>query len=174
MTSDRIGEPEVRELPRWARLSLALRCLRRARALIHPSTEQALVLDGALDRIDQAVHAGRAGDELADAAAATYTLALDNLDSPPLTPSAADYDVTTCLVAHATAFAAEAATLAAAQPAAHLLAQSIDFAVHAYRLAGMAGSATALAGMRADLERLRGATGWTDETPVPAGFFGAM
>ncbi len=171
MTSERIGEAEVRSLPRWARLALALRCLRRARRLIHPPTEQALVLDGALDRLEQAVYHGRAGEEQAAAAAAAYTLALDNLDAPPLTPAAADRDVTTCMVAHATAFAAEAATLADPHHAAHLVAQALDFAVHAYRLADPAGSSATLAGMRADLERLRSAPAWSDDTPVPAEFF---
>jgi hypothetical protein len=171
MTSERIGEAEVRPLPRWARLALALRCLRRARGLIHPPTEQALVLDGALDCIEEAVHNGRAGEDQATAAAAAYTLALDNLDTPPLTPAAADRDVTTCMVAHAAAFAAEAATLSDPQHAAHLVAQSLDFAVHAYRLGGTAGGSAALAGMRDDLERLRNAPAWSDETPVPADFF---
>ncbi len=184
MSAARIGENELRPLPRWARVALALRCLRRARGLIHPGAAQAQVLDTALARLEQAVRTARAGDDLADAAAAAYTLALDNLDAPPASPTTADHDVTTCMVAHATAFAAEAAILADPRQAAHLVAQSVDFAIHAYRLAHASDTTSALAGMRADLEllltaadsradlqRLRSATDWTDETPVPPDFF---
>jgi hypothetical protein len=170
MSAARIGENELRPLPRWARLALALRCLQRARGLVSPPAAQARVLDDALTRIEQAVATAQAGDELAEAAAAAYTLALDNLDAPPASPTQADCDVSTCMVAHATAFAAEAATLTDARAAAHLTAQSIDFAIHAYRLAAAADTTSALAGIRADLQRLRSA-GLSDNTPVPAGFF---
>jgi hypothetical protein len=184
MSITRIGEAELRPLPRWARVALALRCLRRARGLVCPPAPQAQVLDEALARIQYAVETGHAGDDLADAAAAAYTLALDNLDAPPSSPTQADRDVSTCMVAHATAFAAEAATLTDPRQAAHLVAQSADFAIHAYRLAAAADTSSALAGMRADLEllltasglradleRLRSASGWSDNTPVPAEFF---
>src|SRR4051794_35908063 len=124
MTPGRIGQHEIEPLPRWARLALAARCVRRARALIAPPPEQARVLDEGLDRLDRAVASASAGDDLADAAAAAYTLALDNADS------GADEDaaVVTCMVAHAAAFAAEAATLPDAHRATHLVAQSVDFA----------------------------------------------
>ena len=44
----------------------------------------------------------------------------------------------TCMVAHAAAFAAEAASQPDAHRAAHLVAQSVDFVVHAFRLSGLA------------------------------------
>ena len=172
MSAARIGENELRSLPRWGRVALALRCLRRARGLIHPAREQARVLDEALARIQQAVESGQAGDELAGAAAAAYTLALDNLDVPaPATQ--VDRDVITCMVAHAAAFAAEAATLTDPRQASRLVAQSVDFAVHAHRLTHAADTSSALAAMRADLERLCSAGG-SDESPVPPTFFAPL
>jgi hypothetical protein len=77
------------------------------------------------------------------------------------------------MVAHATAFAAEAATLPDPRAAAHLVNLSVDFAIHAHRVAG-ADTPQAPAGMRDDLQRLRQAAQrgrWTDQTPVPADFF---
>jgi hypothetical protein len=173
MSAARIAQHEIQPLPRWARLALAARCLRRARGLARPAPAQAALLDTALARLEEAVTTGRAGEGLEEAAASAYTLALDNLDAPaPATPSQADLDVVTCMVAHATAFAAEAATLSDPRQAAHLVAQSIDFAIHAFRLAGASDAAAPLAAIRADLERLQTATAsWTDEAPVPAGFF---
>jgi hypothetical protein len=76
------------------------------------------------------------------------------------------------MVAHSAAFAAEAATLADARQAAHLVAQSIDFAIHAYRLSSRDDAGPAVAAMRADLERVKlRFTRGTDETPLPADFF---
>jgi hypothetical protein len=173
MTAPRISQDEVLPLPRWARLGLALRCVRRARGLIAPPDDQARLLDSVLDRLANAVHAGRAGDDLADAAASAYTLALDNLDARTTAPPAIDDDavVVTCMVAHSAAFAAEAATLTDPRQAAHLVAQSIDFAIHAYRLTARADVPAAVAAMRADLERVRLRFARTDEAPLPADFF---
>jgi hypothetical protein len=162
----RISHQDLLPLPRWARLALALRCVRRARGLLQAPERQSRILDQALACLDRAVRTGSAGDELADAAASAYTLALDNLDTPT---SDEDVEVVTCMVAHATAFAAEAA-LAEGRPAARLVGQALDFAIHAYRLADPAGTSEALAAMRADLVRLgqeARAGGWTDQTPVP-------
>jgi hypothetical protein len=170
--SHRITQQEVQPLPRWARLAFAARCLRRARGL----AGRARALDSALDLLDSACRAGSAGDELADAAAGAYTLALDNLDARP---GAADHDreVIVCMLAHATAFAAEAATLSDPRQAAHLVAQSVDFAVHALRLAEPARAAAALESMRTDLARVREAAaqgGWDDRSPVPPNLFAAL
>lgn len=170
MSVARIAQQEIQPLPRWARLALAVRCLQQARTLLQPGPSQAAILDTALARLQEAATTGRAGERLEEAAAAAYTLALDNLDEAPATPHAADQDVLICLVAHAAAFAAEAATLADPRQAAHLVAQSIDFAIHAFRLSGTADTPSALAGMRADLERLRDA-GLSDDAPVPTGIF---
>ncbi|MFO0846625.1 MAG: hypothetical protein U0797_30370 [Gemmataceae bacterium] len=168
MSLNRIAQHEVEPLPRWARRALAARCVRRARALIQPPPAQAGVLDEALVRLDQATGAGSAGDDLADVAARAYTLALDNVDAGGDDESS----VVTCMVAHAAAFAAEAATLADSKQAAHLVAQSVDFAIHAYRLARRASAEPALVAMRADLERLQGAAAsWDQATPVPGTFF---
>jgi hypothetical protein len=170
MSQARISQQELEPLPRWARLALAARCLRRARALIDPPAGQARVLDEVLTRLDQATDTAAAGDDLAGPPAAAYTLALDNVDGA----GAGDEDavVLTCMVAHAAAFAAEAATLPDPRQAAHLVAQSVDFAVHAYRLAARADAGPALAAMRSDLERLRSEAGsWGDQTPLPEGFF---
>lgn len=173
MTTPRITQGEVQPLPRWGRLGLALRCVRRARALISPPDGQAQLLDSVLDRIASAVHTGQAGEDLADAAASAYTLALDNLDARP-TALAIDDDavVVTCMVAHGAAFAAEAATLPDPQQASHLIAQSIDFAIHAHRLSAQADVPAAVSSMRADLERVRLRFGRSDnDVPLPADFF---
>jgi hypothetical protein len=173
----RIGLAEVQALPRWARLALAARCVRRARRLVRAPAEQARVLDGTLARVEEAAAAGKAGDELADAAAAAYTLALDNLDARGGAAPAGEDEpvVVTCMVAHATAFAAEAATLTDPRHSTHLVAQSIDFAVHAFRVARAPDAPAELTAMRGDLERLGEAArreGWGEETPVPADALG--
>lgn len=166
----RIAQHELQPLPRWARLALAARCLQRARAIVQPGPRQSAILDTALARLQEAASTGRADERLEEVAAAAYTLALDNLDVPPASASAADQDVITCMVAHAAAFAAEAATLSDARQAAHLVAQSIDFAIHAFRLSGRPDTPTALAAMRADLDRLS-ATGLREDAPVAASVF---
>src|SRR5262245_3561341 len=156
----RITQQEVQALPRWARLAFAARCVRRALHLLPVPDAHLRVLTDALTRLEQASAAGRAGDDLADAAASAYTLALDNLDGQVAPPSGAEEGpaaVVPCLVAHATAFAAEAATLADARAASHLVAQSVDFAVHAYRVAQPGAAPQALNVMRADLQQLRSA-----------------
>jgi hypothetical protein len=151
--SSRITHQEVQSLPRQARLRFAVRCLRRAQGMLHPGGPPA-VLAAALERIDHAARSGAAGDDLAEAAAAAYTLALDNLDGPAPAAASESDTIVTCMVAHATAFAAEAATLADDRQAAHLVAQSVDFAVHAFRVARGADAPAAIAAMRADLKEL--------------------
>jgi hypothetical protein len=166
--SARITQQEVQSLPRWARLAFAVRCLRRAQGLLHGSGGQLTILASALGRIDEAARMACAGDDLAEAAAAAYTLALDNLDGP-VPPTTTENDtIVTCMVAHATAFAAEAATLSDDRLAAHLVAQSVDFAVHAFRVA-RADTPAAIASMRADLVQLAESAareGWSERTPV--------
>ena len=77
------------------------------------------------------------------------------------------------MVAHAAAFAAEAASQPDAHRAAHLVAQSVDFVVHAFRLSKDAKTEEAMAAMRADLDKLWSAEpDWTVHTPVPQSFFG--
>ena len=118
-----------------------------------------------------------ADDDLADAAARAYTLALDNLDGKEAALTAENDTIVTCMVAHATAFAAEGATLAETHQAAHLIAQSVDFAVHAFRVARSPGAGGAIAAMRADLHRLAEAAareGWNDQTPVGPERFGPV
>ena len=168
MSLNRISQAELEPLPRWARLALAARCVRRARALISPPEAQGRTLDEVLVRLDQTTDTATASDDLADAAASAYTLALDNVDAA----GDEEASVITCMVAHAAAFAAEAATLADGRSAAHLVAQSVDFAIHAYRLAKGMNADDAIVAMRADLELLREAAAtWGDETPLPEGFF---
>jgi hypothetical protein len=76
------------------------------------------------------------------------------------------------MVAHAAAFAAEAASQPDAHRAAHLVAQSVDFVVHAFRLARADKTEEAMGDMRADLEKLWMAEPtWNDDTPVPQSFF---
>lgn len=168
MSLTRITQAEVEPLPRWARLALAARCVRRARALLAAPVP---ALDEALARLDAAAEAAVAEaapavDDLAAAAARAYTLALDNVDRGDDEAS-----VVTCMVAHAAAFAAEAATLHDPKRAAQLVAQSVDFAIHAHRLALGVGSEPALTAMRADLERLSGPSATWDFATLPEGFF---
>ncbi len=170
----RIALQEVLPLPRWARLAFAARCVRRARPLLRAPAEQATVLESALARTEHAAQTAHADDELAAAAAAAYTLALDNLDGKAPTSAENEAVVVACMVAHATAFAAEAATLTDPRAAAQLVAQSADFAIHAFRMARSADTAEALAAMRRDLQALREAAArgkWDDNSPVPAGAF---
>jgi hypothetical protein len=173
----RITQQEVQPLPRWARLAFATRCIRRARPLLRAPAPQVRILEDALARTEESARLGRSGDELAEAAASAYTLALDNLDGKAPSAGEPEAVVVTCMVAHATAFAAEAATLSEARLAAYLVAQSVDFAVHAFRVAGAANTAETIQAMRRDLQKLRDAVerqGWTDRSPVPPEVFGAL
>jgi hypothetical protein len=171
--STRITRIDVLPLPRWGRLALAARCLARARSLVKPKPEHAAVLDKAITGIVASAETGEWSEGLAESAAAAYSLALDELDSPSRTEEAHDQDVVTCMVAHAAAFAAEAASQPDAHRAAHLVAQSVDFVVHAFRLSKAAQTEEAMAAMRADLEKLWSAEpDWNDHTPVPQSFFG--
>jgi hypothetical protein len=170
----RIMQKEVEALPRRARLAFAGRCLRRAQTLLYGSAEHMAVLASALKQIEATADGGT-GDELAEAAASAYTLALDNVDSSETLPE--NDSIVTCMVAHATAFAAEAGTLSDPYLAAHLVGQSIDFAIHAFRVAHATDAVRAIAAMRADLERLAetaAGEGWDDETRVAADWFGAL
>jgi hypothetical protein len=176
----RVTPQEIERLPRWARLAFAARCVRRARALLAMSADPQQVVERALALVEEASHKGRADDELADAAAAAYTMALNHLDGqeggPPPGPHGDEEDalVVACMVAHATAFAAEAATLADPGRAAQLVAQSVDFAIHACRLSRSPAAPRLIAAMRGDLERLSQAAndqGWDDQSPFPADFF---
>ena len=170
--SARITRIEIMPLPRWARVALAARCLKRARALVNPTAEQATILDKAIAGIDGSASSGKWSEGLAETAAAAYSLALDRLDAPSTTDEAHDRDVVTCMVAHAAAFAAEAASQPDAHRAAHLVAQSVDFVVHAFRLSGTGDTSEAMAAMRADLEKLWAAEPtWNDQTPVSQDFF---
>ena len=148
----RIGQQEIESLPRASQLRLAARCVRRARAMLGPAGKAGRTLDAVLDRLDEASRAQRFDDRLTDAAAAAYTLALDHVDHRE--PGDEDQAVVTCLVAHAAAFAAEAATLPDAERCTRLVAQSLDFAVHACRLRGGANADSATDAMRGDLERI--------------------
>jgi hypothetical protein len=175
--SARITQQELKPLPRRARLAFAARCLRRAHPLLHASEDQRRTLGSALERLDRAARGACSDEELTDAAAAAYTLALDNLDHKDPSPTAEDHAVATCMAAHATAFAAEAATLVDALQAAHLVAQSVDFAVHAFRMARPAEAGRAVAAMRADLRVLAEVArreGWGEESPVGAEVFGPL
>src|SRR5262245_12546239 len=98
----RISQQELESLPRWARLAFAARCLRRARQLVGAG-QPARILDGALGALEQAARTAQASDELADAAASAYTLALDNLDARGAPPGPSDDQgvVVGCMVAHA-------------------------------------------------------------------------
>jgi hypothetical protein len=173
----RITQQEVQSLPRWARLAFAARCLRRAQGLLQSPGEPFDVLGSALQHIDGAARTAAEHDDLAEAAASAYTLALDRLDGPEPTSTTENDTIVTCMVAHATAFAAEAATLSDGRLAAHLVAQSVDFAIHAFRVARSASAPEAIAGMRADLHQLTEAVdreGWDDQTPVGQERFGPL
>jgi hypothetical protein len=172
----RITQQELLPLPHWVRVALALRCVRRARRLLRAPTSQLRILDDALNYLERSIRGASADDELAAAAAAAYTLALDNVDGPPAqqsSPTEEDTSLATCMVAHATAFASEAATLADARHAAQLVTQAIDFAIHAHRLADSAGACQVVAAMRTDLNQMAQAAvihQWSDTTPPPAEF----
>jgi hypothetical protein len=172
----RIMQKELETLPRRARLAFAGRCLRRAQALLYGPVEQMNVLASALAHIEQAAGGG-ADDGLPEAAASAYTLALDNVDSGESANMPENDTIVTCMVAHATAFAAEAGTLSDAQQAARLIGQSIDFAIHAFRVAHATDAVRAIASMRVDLERLVETASrerWDDNAPVAADWFGPL
>jgi hypothetical protein len=172
----RITQKELEALPRWARVAFAGRCLRRAQSLLYGPAEQMAVMTSALNHIEKAGGSGDS-DNLAGEAAAAYTLALDNLDGDEASSLPENDTIVTCMVAHATAFAAEAATLADGRLAAHLIGQSIDFAIHAFRVAHATDAVRAIAAMRADLMKLSEAVGseeWDDGTYVKADWFGPL
>ncbi len=153
-----LTQDEIQALPRWARLALAARCVRRAVGLLRAPAEQKQIIERAVALTEEAARTGHAGDELADAAAAAYTLVLNTLDEPDTArPPAVEDDaaIVTCIVAHAAAFAAEAATLASPRMAAYLAAQSISSALQAHVAADPNSTHAILAAMRADWERLR-------------------
>jgi hypothetical protein len=174
----KVTQDEIQALPRWARLAFAARCVRRAQQLLSGPDDEAQVIDRAMRLVEEAAWRGQAGDELADAAAAAYTLALNAVDAtePTGTSRAEEEDslILTCTVAHAAAFAAEAATVAVARMASYLAAQSIDFAVQAHIVACPDDVATATEAMRQDLEALQDAVvkeGWGNLSPMPVDFF---
>jgi hypothetical protein len=172
----RITQKELEALPRWARVAFAGRCLRRAQTLLYTPAEQLALLASALRHIEKSAGSGDS-DELAGAAAAAYTLALDNLDGGEASSMPENDTIVTCMVAHATAFAAEAATLADGRLATNLIGQSIDFAIHAFRVAHATDAVRAIAAMRADLLKLVeavGSEGWDDGTHVAADWFGPL
>jgi hypothetical protein len=172
----RITQKDLELLPRWARLAFAGRCLQRAQTLLYGPPEQTIVLLTALKHIEQATATGSV-DALAEAAATAYALALDNLDGSEASSFPENDTIVTCMVAHATAFAAEAGTLSDPHQASHLIGQSIDFAIHAFRVAHATDAVRAIAAMRADLRRL-GETAstedWDDETRVAMDWFGLL
>ena len=114
------------------------------------------------------------------AAAAAYKLALDVVDLPERPaeaqgpPDEDDVLIVMCTVAHAAAFAAEAATIAIAKMASYLVSQSVDFAVQAHLVACADAVPEVVADMRKDLEQLQEAVadeGWGNLMPVPPDFF---
>ena len=123
--SARITRIEILPLPRWGRLALAARCLKRARALVSPKAPHAVILDKAITGIEASAASGQWSEGLAESAASAYVLALDELDKPSATDEAHDRDVVTTMVAHAAAFAAEAASQPDGHRAAHLVAHQV-------------------------------------------------
>ena len=57
--SARITRIEIMPLPRWARLALAARCLKRARVLVTPAPSHAAILDKAIAGIENSAAAGQ-------------------------------------------------------------------------------------------------------------------
>jgi hypothetical protein len=177
----RFTQEEIQPLPRWARLGFAARCVQRARGLVQGSAEQARVIERAIALVRDASRKGQASEELADAAAAAYTLALNEVDlaHQPGESGGEEDDrlVVLCTVAHAAAFAAEAATIAVARMAGFLVTQSVDFAVQAHLVACPEQVSEVLAAMRRDLESLQEAVqqeGWGNLTQVPVDFFDSL
>jgi hypothetical protein len=175
----RFSQEEIQALPRWARLAFAARCVRRARRLLQGAEESVKIIDRAISLAEQAARKGQADDQLADAAAAAYTLALNAVEFGSTSGKAEEDDalIVTCTVAHAAAFAAEAATIATAKMAAYLAAQSVDFAIQSHLVAGPEHVGDAIAAMRGDLELLQEAVsseGWGNLMPVAPDFFGPL
>jgi hypothetical protein len=173
----RFSQDEIQALPRWARLAFAARCVRRARRLLQGAEESVKIIDRAINLVEQASRKGQADEQLADAAAAVYTLALNAVEYSGGKADEEDALIVTCTVAHAAAFAAEAATIATAKMAAYLAAQSVDFAIQAHLVAGAELVADAMAAMRGDLEQLQEAVtseGWGNLMPVSPEFFGPL
>jgi hypothetical protein len=178
--AQKVTQEEIQALPRWARLAFAARCVRRARALLQGPSEPVQIIERALSLAEEASRRGQAGEQLADAAAAAYTLTLNAVElgarpAQAVSPSEEeDALIVLCTVAHAAAFAAESATVAVARMAAYLAMQSIDFAVQAHIVACPDVVADLHAAMRADLELLQEAIeqeGWGNLSRVPADFF---
>jgi hypothetical protein len=174
--AQRFSQEEIQSLPRWPRLAFAARCVRRAQALLQGPPEYVQVIERAVALVEESAWKGRAVEQLAEAAAAAYTLALNTVDMGGRGGAAPDEDtlIIACTVAHAAAFAAEAATIAVARMASYLATQSVDFAVQAYLVADAELVPEVLGAMRDDLERLQQAMeheGWGNLTPVPVDVF---
>jgi hypothetical protein len=178
--SQRISQDELQSLPRWARLAFATRCVRRARELLSGAPEQLGVIDRALTLVEQATRRGHADDQLADAAASAYTLALNAVEATNQSGEAAaleDALIVTCTVAHGAAFVAEAATRAAAKMASFLAGQSVDCSIQAHTVACPDQVGGLIDLMRQDFDLLQEAVArehWGNLSPVPVDFFGPL
>lgn len=174
--AQRFRQEEIQSLPRWPRLAFAARCVRRGQALLQGPPDYVQVIERAISFVEDSTWKGRPNERLAEAAAAAYTLALNTVDLGGRAGQTPDEDtlIIACTVAHAAAFAAEAATLAAARMAAYLASQSVDFAIQAYVVGGPDLVAEIIGAMREDLERIQEAVEherWGNLTPVPVDLF---
>jgi hypothetical protein len=175
--AQRFTQEEVQSLPRWPRLAFAARCVRRAQALLQGPPEYVQVIERAVSLVEDSTWKGRSHEQVAEAAAGAYTLALNTVElGGRAEGQGPDEDtlIIACTVAHAAAFAAEATTIAAARMASYLATQSVDFAIQAYLVADPELVPEVLAAMREDLERLQQAMEherWGNLTPVPVDVF---
>jgi hypothetical protein len=181
--SPKITSDELQSLPRWARLAFAARCVRRARELLSGAPEPLGVIDRALRLVEKASARGHADDQLADAAAGAYTLALNAVEATDRSgdrggaSAMEDALIVTCTVAHGTAFVAEAATRAAAKMASFLAGQAIDCAIQAHIVACPDQVPGLMDHIRNDFEFLQEAVAkehWGNLSPIPADFFESL
>jgi hypothetical protein len=170
----RVRDAEVQALVCWARAAYTARCVRHVQPLLR--TLEGSGADQLRDAIEQALRLAEASaaaaapqDGLLEAALAAE--AYGDQAGPTEGGTNTDFDP----VPQAVALAAAAAARAAADCTD---ADAVALAVaNAQEAADAADAPELVAAMRLDFERLRRATtrsAWTDETAVPADFFGPL
>src|SRR5262249_9886547 len=157
------------KLPRRAVVAFAARCARLVQPLYALPGPQGEEHAKAVDRAIRVAEDWASGQDVADAAARAALAAQEADDA------AADAYVAR-VAARSAAFAAQAA--AEAELEASDSAVDASFAASSAEEAALrAGDAAALAAIQRDHELLRESAvreRWTDETPVPPGFFGPL
>ncbi len=162
------SEDELSQIPRWARVAFAARCARRVAPLAAEieSTEHYAAMRRAIEHSENAAAAGIRAD--VPALASEMRRAADTVG---LRPALGAVDAAHCAILEAMV---DPARLSEYRNYVHSAARGAQFAFEHGNLAWIEPGARA---MRRDFELLKATSEterWTDETPVPPEFFGAV